>query len=113
MLSFVKIKKKFKVNKLFVTEACLHIFIYTCICTCFLCAAVKNGKIIFFVKTEVQHFQMLVSNTQVDTCWIVSQEVKSSNPICVCFSCFVFFLTAFSFSAKKKLRKGAVCVCVS
>ena len=45
---------------------------------------------------------------------IVKREVKSSNPICVCFSCFVFFLIAFYFSAKKKhLRKGSVCVCVS
>ena len=43
---FVKIKKvQFKVNKLLVTEACLHAFI-TCICTCFLCVA---------VKTELRH----------------------------------------------------------
>ena len=40
---------RFKVNKLFVTEACLHGFIRY-ICTCFLCAAVKTGKIILFLQ---------------------------------------------------------------
>ena len=59
---------------------------------------------------------MNVRNTKVpqcDTCWMVTREVKSSNRIGVYFSCFVFFFTAFSFSVKKLLWKGSVCVSVS
>ena len=51
-------------------------------------------------------------NAQVVTCWIVTREVNSSNPICVCFSCFVFFLTAFSFSDKKPFtERQCLCLC--
>ena len=44
----------FKVTKLFVTEACLHILI-TCTCTCFLCTPVKNGKILLFCRQELRY----------------------------------------------------------
>ena len=49
----------------------------------------------------VKNLSRLTGKDATVTCWIVTREVNSSNPICVCFLCLVFFLTAFSFSDKK------------
>ena len=96
--------------KLFVAEACLHVLI-TCICTCFLCAAVKNSKIILFCRSELRYrvsdklgpaarkqkintFKLLkVMHKYLSAIHAASsrERFKSSNPIDVYFSCFVCF----------------------
>ena len=100
----------FKVTKLFVTEACLHILI-TCTCTCFLCTPVKNGKILLFCRQELRYrvsdkLRPAVRTQKINTFKLLKvmhkylsaihaassrERFKCSNPIDVYFSCFVCF----------------------
>ena len=60
-------------------------------------------------KQKINTFKLLKVDAQVpqcDTCWIVTQEVKSSNQCQIPF-CVLLFLS------RNHLRKGSVCVSLS